>query len=208
MKIQIWSDFACPYCFIGKKHLDQAIENLGLKNVTLIHRVYQLDPGKISHPERTYLDGLKLSAEKLSAVKDKYKSITALAKEIDILMSLEGVLDVSTQNAQLLTLWSAQFGCDKALSDRIFKAQFIDNEDISNIKNLVKYAVEVGLNAKDAEAAIVEEKMLDALFNDNEEAMERDIELIPHFIIDDEFEIGGIVNTEILMDTLKRSKVK
>ena len=57
LNIEIWSDYTCPYCYIGKVQLLQVLKEMNITDVTFTHRVFLLDAGKESHPERTFLEG-------------------------------------------------------------------------------------------------------------------------------------------------------
>ena len=82
LNIEIWSDYTCPYCYIGKVQLLQVLKAMNITDVTFTHRVFLLDAGKESHPERTFLEGLHLPSEQESVMSKKLVQIEALAENI------------------------------------------------------------------------------------------------------------------------------
>ena len=75
LDIEIWSDYTCPYCYIGKKQLFQVLDEMGISDYKVTHRVYLLDAGKESHPERTFVDGLGIPESERAGVLKKLQSI-------------------------------------------------------------------------------------------------------------------------------------
>lgn len=205
MKIEIWSDYACPYCYIAKSHLKKALAELNVDDVTIRHRVFQLEPGKVNHPERTFIEGLNLDAEKLEKIKQNFAGIEALAKEAGLDYNMEGILDVGTIDAHRLTLWAEEKGAGSQLSDLIFHAYYIDNKDISDHALLLSFIDELGLNRSEAADVLNSNAYMNRVFEDAEKADELDIDLVPHLFINDDQEIIGVINKTQMMATLREA---
>ena len=124
LNIEIWSDYTCPYCYIGKVQLLQVLKEMNITDVTFTHRVFLLDAGKESHPERTFLEGLHLPSEQESVMSKKLVQIEALAEKVGLRYQLAHIPDISTEAAHRLTLWAQEKGMHMALNSRIFKAYF------------------------------------------------------------------------------------
>ncbi|MFP5528651.1 DsbA family protein [Peptococcus simiae] len=209
MKIEIFSDYACPYCYIGKRHLEAALKDLGLEDAQLIHRVYILDPGKISHPERTYLEGLNLkTAEEKQHAANTFASITRLAADIGLAYHMDTMKDIATEMAHRLTLWVQETAPDQtqAVIDRIFHAHFIDNKDISSKEVLLDLISSLPLDPAEATAVLDDpSRYVDQIFEDDDRAQQLDLDYIPFFVINDSDHISGIVNTEKLKAILSQN---
>ncbi len=205
MKIEIWSDYACPYCYIAKTHLKKALADLNVNDVTITHRVFQLEPGKVNHPERTFIEGLHLDAEKLEKLQRNFAGITGLAKEAGLNYSMEGILDIGTIDAHRLTLWAEEKGAGSELGDLIFHAYYIDNKDISDHDVLLSFIDELGLNRNEAAHVLNSNAYMDRVFDDAEKADELDIDLVPHFFINDNHEVVGVINEKQMKATLQEA---
>ena len=194
LDIEIWSDYTCPYCYIGKKQLFQVLEEMGITDYKITHRVYLLDAGKESHPERTFVEGLNLPAAKQDEVLKKLKSIEDMAAKVGLHYDMAHIPDIATEDAHRLTLWAQEQGKHVALNTRIFKAYFEECQDISNFDLLADLAAECGLNRDDALAVLQDPGAYRGqIFADFEEADERDIDLVPHYTFNGKIDIMGIM---------------
>ena len=210
MKIEIYSDFACPYCYIGKRHLEQALKEMDLtEKTTVLHRAFILDPGKISHPERTFKEGLNLqTVEEQKRIDDLFASITKLAAEIGLSYHMDGIKDIATEKAHRLTLWVQDLepALTQQVIDAIFHAHFIDNRDISDTSVLLDVIKDLPLDSQAAQGILdVPKAYLDQLFADDEKAHALDVDYIPYFVVNDDDCISGVVNTEKLKNILARN---
>lgn len=194
LDIEIWSDYTCPYCYIGKKQLFQVLEEMGITDYKITHRVYLLDAGKESHPERTFVEGLNLPTAKQDEVLKKLQSIEDMAAKVGLHYDMAHIPDIATEDAHRLTLWAHEQGKHVALNTRIFKAYFEECQDISDFDLLADLAAECGLNRDDALAVLQDPGAYRGqIFEDFEEADERDIDLVPHYTFNGKIEIMGIM---------------
>lgn len=195
LDIEIWSDYICPYCYIGKAQLFQVLDEMGITDYKITHRVYLLEPGKVSHPERTIADTISGGPERRAAVLKKIKSIDDMAAKVGLHYDMANNLDIATEDAHRLTLWAQAQGLDHVkLNSRIFKANFEECRDISNHALLADLAAECGIDHDQALAVLEDPKAYrDQIFIDAEEADERDIDLVPHYTFNSKIEIMGIM---------------
>lgn len=206
MKIDLFSDYACPYCYIGKQHLHRAIEALELQNVEIRHRVYLLEPGKISHPERTAWEGFIAAGHgSPAAFQPTFDKITRLAKEVNLDYQIEGILDIATEDAHRLTLYAQEQGNWMPLAEKIFHAHFIENKNIADHDVLTALAVSCGFDQETVRDILAGDQYSKQIFIDDDEVAQREIDLIPHFIVDGQYDIAGVVNTESLTTLLKKA---
>lgn len=205
LNIEIWSDYTCPYCYIGKIQLLHVLEEMNITDVTFSHRVFLLDAGKESHPERTFIDGLHLPPEQEKAMSKKLLQIEELAKKVGLQYDLKNIPDISTEDAHRLTLWAQEKGMHMALNTRIFKAYFEECQDISNHYILVQLAAEVGLPENEARAVLTDSDLyMDTVFEDFEEAGELEIDLVPHFIFNNSIDISGIMTPNAIRKHIEK----
>ena len=194
LDIEIWSDYTCPYCYIGKSQLFQVLKEMDITDYKIRHRVYLLDAGKESHPERTFVDGLNLPASETENVLKKLRSIEDMAAKAGLNYDMAHIPDIATEDAHRLTLWAQEQGGHVALNTRIFKAYFEECQDISDHALLADLAAECGLDRDQALAVLADESAYRAqIFEDWEEADERDIDLVPHYTFNGRIEIMGIM---------------
>lgn len=199
LHIDIWSDYACPYCFIGKKQLYQALEELNISDYDITHHVYILEPGKTNHPERTFLDGLKLPDSELIHAKAKFKQIEEMAEKVHLHYDMTHIKDVGTIDAHRLTLWAQTKEKHMILNDLLYSAYFEKCEDISDHNLLVDYAEKAGLDKNEAYTVLSDNKaFLEDVFEDFEIAEEKEINLVPHYAFNNSIEIMGIMTIDAI----------
>lgn len=206
LNIDIWSDYACPYCYIGKTQLMTALEELEIHDYTIRHCVFILEPGKVNRPDRTFVDGLKLSDEKaVASMQQTLQKITKMARAVGLDYNLDDMRDVGTIDAHRLTLWAGTLGRQEALSNLLFDGYLCQGLDISSPDVLVDMAVKAGLPEEGARRIVTTTDMMDRVFDDFEEADEKEVDLVPHFIFNERYEVIGITTVENLKRSIKEA---
>ena len=194
LNIEIWSDYTCPYCYIGKQQLFQVLKEMNITDYKITHRVYLLSPGKESRPDRTFMDGLNLADSEKDGIYQKFYQIERMAKNVGLHYDMEHIPDIATEDAHRLTLWAQEQNKHVALNSRIFKAYFEECQDISSYSILANLAEEVGLSKKDALDVLSDTNAYrDQIFEDFSAADEHDINLIPHYTFENKIDIMGIM---------------
>ena len=201
-KIDIWSDYACPYCYIGKIQLKQALSEMGITDYAIHHHVYLLDPGKASHTERFLIDNFAKTPEERASVLEKFKEIEDMAAGVGLSYHMTEILDVPTEDAHRLTLWAESAFGDKVaekLNDRLYRAYFVDGDDVSSHEFLLSCAAEVGLDTEEARRVLSDQNAYrDRMIEDFALADEKEIDLVPHYVFNDTVEIMGIMNVPFI----------
>lgn len=206
-KIEIWSDVACPFCFIGKHHLEKALEQLPeLTNELEIEwKSFILDPGlptDATMPMFDYLQSRKgMPKEKLEQMATHLKE---MGENAGIALNIkDSVVTNTTRMHQLIQLAKTQ---DKGTlaEERFFKAYFSENLDCSKQSTLIQLAVEIGLD--ESEAGLVLEKglFLDKVEQDIYEARLIHVNSVPHFVLNDRFSLSGAQPVETFKGFLQQ----
>lgn len=178
--LTIWSDFACPYCYIGETRLQNAIEELGLKNdVEVNFRAYELDPTASrevvsSTPER-FAKKYRLSLE---GAEEQIEQISSLGRELGIDFRYATTQYSNTRDAhRLMKLAEAKY--DRAtvgrLNEALFKAYFVENLVLADHSVLLAKALEAGLKEEDVKEVLDSDKYDDEVRLDEREAMMRGV---------------------------------
>jgi predicted DsbA family dithiol-disulfide isomerase len=207
MRIDVWSDVVCPWCYLGKKRLEAAIEGLDFADeVEVRWRAFQLDPSATAEPkdletaiDRKYGPG---------AFRGMSKRLGALGTEIGIDYRFDIAQRVTSLPALTLVAWVEQaLGPDAAdrLHDRLFRAYFTDGANIADPVNLVAWAVEVGADEELAGEAVATGTGRDAVLADLEEAAERQVTGVPAFLVAGAHLIPGAQDVETMRAVLSRA---
>lgn len=210
MRIDVWSDVVCPWCYLGKKRLDEALSGLDFADEVEIHwRAFQLDPSATTEPkdlraaiDRKYGPG---SFEGMS------KRLGALGDEIGIDYRFDLAQRVTSLPALMLVAWVEDtYGSEMAgrLHDRLFRAYFSEGANIADPAELVNWAVEVGADRELAGEAVATGAGRDAVVRDLEGAAERQITGVPSFVIQDAHVIPGAQDVDTLRAMFTRLHAK
>jgi predicted DsbA family dithiol-disulfide isomerase len=206
MRIDVWSDVVCPWCYLGKRRLEVALEGLDFADeVEVRWRAFQLDPTATAEPkdlataiDRKYGPG---------AFRGMTARLVPLGQEVGIDYRFDLAQRVTSLPALSLVAWvESEHGPDTAaqLHDRLFRAYFTDGANIADAANLVAWAVEVGADRELAGEAVATGTGRDAVASDLEGAVDRQITGVPAFVIEDSFMIPGAQDVDTIRTLLTR----
>jgi predicted DsbA family dithiol-disulfide isomerase len=206
MRIDIWSDVICPWCYLGKRRFEAALDRLDWSDeVEVRYRAYQLDPRATAEPadlrvaiERKYGPG---------AFDAMATRLTDLGAPVGIDYRFDLALRVSTLDAHRLTAWAWATGgaaAQHALVERLFRAYFTEGANVADHATLVALAADAGLDADAAGEALGSGRHADEVAADLDGALERGITGVPAFVVDDRALVPGAQDVETFVDLLGR----
>ncbi|MDE6276970.1 MAG: DsbA family oxidoreductase [Muribaculaceae bacterium] len=209
MNLTIWSDFACPYCYIGETRLERAIEELGLKDdVQIDYRAFELDPTASkevlsSTPERFAMK-YRLSLEE---AKEQIKQISDLGKELGIDFRYASTKYSNTRDAhRLMKLAEAKYDRKTVakLNEALFKAYFVENLVLADHNVLLEKGLSVGLKEEDIKEVLDSDKYDDEVRFDEREAAMRGVHGVPYIVFGGDFAVPGAMSIEGFKSALER----
>ncbi|MDE6650807.1 MAG: DsbA family oxidoreductase, partial [Paramuribaculum sp.] len=204
-----WSDFACPYCYIGETRLERAIEELGLKNdVQINYRAFELDPTASkevvsSTPERFAMK-YRLTLE---GAKEQIEQISNLGKELGIDFRYATTQYSNTRDAhRLMKLAEDKYDRDTvaALNEALFKAYFVENLVLADHKVLLDKATGVGMKEDDVKEVLNSDKYDDEVRFDEREAAMRGVHGVPYIMFGSDFAVPGAMSIDGFKSALER----
>jgi len=211
--IDIWSDVACPWCYIGKHRFEQALatfgEQAGSPPVAVTWHSYQLAPDlpeKVSTSHAEYL-GAKLgwSAEQVAAAD---RRITDLGRPLGLAFDFEANRVANTGRAHELLHFAREHGRQDAVKEALFKAFFEDGIDISDPDVLASVAEKAGLARDEAAQALASGRYGDAVRADRDEAARLGINGVPFFVLDSRYGLSGAQEPDTFLDALRQLAAK
>ena len=193
MKIEIWSDIACPYCYLGKRRLDMAMEELAFSDeIEVVWRSFELDPNaKTSYQESKY----ELLAEKYDQSKEwaelLCESLTAQGKEIGVEFDFDNNKVTNTFDAHRLIQLAKEQGLSSELKEELLKQFFSNGKLLSDQTVLKEAAMSVGLSSDAVEQVFNSEDFGADVREEEQMAQEIGIQSVPFFIIDEAYGMEG-----------------
>lgn len=205
MKIEIWSDFACPYCYIGDTRLKKAIKELGLeKEVEITYKTFQLDPSAVKKEPQDYA---KLLANKYnksySEAKEQVKGMIDSGKEIGLNFNFDILIRNNTTLAHKTAKYSKILGKEKEVVDCIFKAYFEEGADLGDLNTLSNLLKRVGVEKKNLIEELSKGDYTLEIHRDYETASSMNVRGVPFVVIDNKYSISGAQSLEHFKEALK-----
>jgi len=208
VQVEVWSDIACPWCYLGKRRLQRAIEASGL-DVSIRWRSYQLDP-TIPRGERTpHAEALAKKfgapAEQIAQMNQRLVDLGA-AEGIDY--RFDKYIQVNTRDAHRVLHLAQSLGLGDAMKERLMRAQFTDGALVDDADALVALAAEVGV-PEAAARAVLDGTDFDAEVQaDIDEAGALGVRGVPFFVFNREFAVSGAQGVEVFEQALAKAAGK
>jgi predicted DsbA family dithiol-disulfide isomerase len=207
MQIEVWSDVVCPWCYIGKRRLETALERFPHRDdVEVVWRSFQLDP---TIPEGETFPTLPALAAKYGASVDQ---MAANMKRVEELAAAEGLeyhltegISGNTALAHELLHLAAEHGLQGAMKERLLHAHFEERRLVFDVESLVPLAVEVGLDEAEVRAALTERRYRAAVDQDAATAQALGATGVPFFVVDRKYGAAGAQPPELLLQLLERA---
>lgn len=188
MKIEIWSDVICPFCYIGKAQLEAALAEIGAE-ADIEHRAFRLSPDEAVAPVEAVLARKYGMAP--AQVEASQRNVEAMAAQAGLEFHLGGTFSGDTTDAHKLLLLAADKGVQATLLDRLYRAYFTERHNIFDRDILLGFAEEAGLDRADAEAALDSFALEARVVADQRTAQGFGVNGVPFVVIDRKFGVSG-----------------
>ncbi len=207
MLLEIWSDVACPYCYIGKRHLETALESFPQADeVTVRWRSFQLAPDAPRQIEGTQLEHLaRKYGRTLEEAAQMQDNMTQMAAESGVEMQLDRVQLTNTYDAHRLLQYAHTAGQQDAMKERLLRAYFVEGEHLGEHATLTRLATEAGLPQDRVAHVLASDDFGAEVRRDNEQAQEFGLQGVPAFVLDRRFGLTGAQPPEVIAQGLQRA---
>lgn len=204
MKIEIWSDYVCPFCYIGKRTLEQALKRSGYESqADISFKAYQLNPNTpIDSTVSTYESLAKKMGQTVEQAKEMTKGVAEHARTVGLEYNFDGMVEANTFAAHRLVKWAESLGKDAELAEQLLHAYFIEAKNVGNAEVLMDIAEKLELPREDAQAILASEQFTAEVQTDIEEARQIGVQGVPFFVINRKYAISGAQPVEAFVDAL------
>jgi len=202
VKIEIWSDVVCPWCYIGKRRLEHALgEFEHADEVEIAWRSFQLNPDTppgTAVPTKEYL--VQRFGPQASQMTGR---VAALGRDEGLDLNFDTSLTVNTLDAHRLLHLAAELGVGDAAKERMLRAHFTEGADLASTDTLVALMQDVGVDPEKTRQTLVSGEYGDAVREDMEEARALGANGVPFFVIDRRYGISGAQPAEAFLHALR-----
>ena len=202
MKIEIWSDYACPFCYIGEKRLARALAEVGDKNISVEFKSFELDPyadkAVVSATPERFAEKYGLS---LDAAKERVEQISLMGRREGIDFRYATTRYTNTFDALRLTKFAQEKGHDEIIT-KLFDAYFTKNLELSDFAVLKKIAVECGLDGNEVGEVLNSDRYAEDVRADELQAAQLGIHGVPYFVVGGKYGLSGAQPVDILKQAI------
>ncbi|RXZ80158.1 DsbA family oxidoreductase [Paenibacillaceae bacterium] len=203
MRIDVWSDFGCPFCVIGKRKLENALGMFTMGDkVEVVYRSFQLDP----NAENRTISTQQLASEKgmtVEQMKVKQAQVAnMIKKEAGLDVNYDRVIIANTFDGHRLAHFAAKVGKGAELTERLIRAYLSQSMNIADHNVLVSLGSEAGLNERDVAEMLESDAYKDSVKADIAEARKLNISGVPFFVFNNKYSLSGAQSEESFLNAL------
>jgi predicted DsbA family dithiol-disulfide isomerase len=207
MKIEVWSDIACPWCYIGKHRLDTALSSFPhADEVEVVWRSYQLDPDA---PRVSDLNLNETLSRKHGFPPAQAVTMNEQMRRMGAKEGLSYRFDIARYgnsfDAHRLIHLARKHGVQSAMEDRLFAAYFGEGKALGDHSTLVALAVDAGLPEAEVREVLAGDAFADQVRSDTEEARRLNVRGVPFVVIDHTYALPGAQPVEVIGDALRQA---
>ena len=204
IKVDIWSDVQCPWCYIGKRRFEAGAAQFG-GEVEVEYHSYELAPDTPVDFDGTPIDYLsQRKGMPVAKVEEMLARVTSIAASVGLDYHYENVHQTNTVKAHELIHYAKARGRQLDMKERLLKAYFVDGRRVGRIEDLADLAAEIGFERDDVVRALQSNEYLADVKADVARANEYGIQGVPFFVIDGKYGVSGAQEAETFANVLSQ----
>jgi predicted DsbA family dithiol-disulfide isomerase len=207
MKVEIWSDVMCPFCYIGKRKFEQALQQFDNKDqVEVTWKSFQLDPDMETQPGKNahqYLAERK--GWTLDYAKQASRQVTGMAKEVGLNYDFDKAVVANSFNAHRVSHLAKKYKLGNAMEEALFKAYFTEGKNIDDAQTLMELGTAIGLKADEIKEVLNGDLYAAEVEQDIMEAQQVGVRGVPFFVIDRKYAVSGAQQSDVFLGALNKA---
>ncbi|MDP4827620.1 MAG: DsbA family oxidoreductase [Flavobacteriales bacterium] len=207
MKIEIWSDVVCPFCYIGKREFEKALNQFAeAKNVEIEWKSFQLMPDMPDNYGRTtYQYFAEKYGTSMEEAVSAHEQVTQRAKGLGLTYNFDVAIPANTGMAHQLIHFAKQHGKQDAAEEILFKSYFTDGRNLNDLSTLLEIGATLGLDQDELRKALENGTFADAVNADIIESQELGVRGVPFFVFDRKYAVSGAQDSSQFIAALEQA---
>ena len=207
MRVEIWSDVVCPWCYVGKRRFEQALAGFPHRDeVEVVWRAFELDASAPAERTGGYAENLAAKYRvPVSEAQRMIDSMTAAAAADGLDFRFDVARPGNTFDAHRLLHLAAERGVQDAVKERLLRATFTEGEPVGDHETLVRLVAEAGLDADEARDVLASDRYAAEVRGDERQAQAYGISGVPFFVVDGRYGVSGAQPAEALAQVLAQA---
>lgn len=202
LRIDVWVDVVCPFCFIGKRRLERALDEMGIapQDVDVVFHAYELDPTiRASRPLMQHLEQ-KFGGE--AQARAVIARASALGREEGLDLAFDRAISARTFDAHRVALLAQRSGRGRAMMDRLMQAHFFEGLDVDDPLVLARLGGDAGLDPEEVTRMLKSNDLGREVREDQGVARDAEIRGVPFFVLDGQLVLSGAQPMKLFKDAL------
>jgi len=210
MRIEIWSDVLCPFCYIGKRHLELALAgSTHAADAQIAWKSFQLDPAAPRFPQMTNAERLaKKYGRDLAWASEMHRDVTARAARVGIHFDLARAVPTNSFDAHRLIHLAAASGLQDSAEERLFAAHFTEGRNIGDHVELQAIGDAIGLDRHAVSELLAGDRFAEDVRQESAEARAFGVRGVPFFLFDRHHAISGAQPIEVFLEALRPASIQ
>ena len=207
VKVEIWSDIMCPFCYIGKRKFETALSQFShAAQVEIVWKSFLLSPDMKTAPEKNIHQFLAehkdISIEQARKFNDQ---ITISARQHGLVYNFDKTIPANSFNAHRFSHLAKQHGLQDKAEEILFKAYFTDGKNMDDIPTLIELGTEIGLDADEVKTALESNSYADEVRQDIYQARQIGVRGVPFFLFNNKLAVTGAQDSSVFLGTLEKA---
>jgi predicted DsbA family dithiol-disulfide isomerase len=202
VKVDIWSDVACPWCYIGKRKFEEGARRFG-GDVEVEYHSFELSPDTPVDFDGTAADFLaghkRIPRDQVDQMLDR---VIGIASEVGLDYDYDSLQHTNTIKAHQLLHYAKSKGRQLDMKERLLKAYFVDGRHVGRVEDLADLAAEIGFDRADVIRSLESDEFLGAVKADQSQAVAYGIQGVPFFVIDGKYGVSGAQDAQVFAEAL------
>lgn len=207
MKVDIWSDIRCPFCFVGKKKFEKALSQFPSSDkIELVWHSFQLDPSLVTQPETNpYEYFSKAKGISIEQAKSMHEHAKKAGREAGIDFNFDNSKVANSLKGHLLIQLAKTKNLANEVEEALFEAQFLNGKNIDDDETIVEIGKSVGLAENEIRETLNSDEMRYMVSQDQQLANKLGINAVPFFVFNDKYGVSGAQQPELFLEVLEKS---
>jgi predicted DsbA family dithiol-disulfide isomerase len=207
MKVEIWSDVMCPFCYIGKRKFEKALAQFEHKDKVIVEwKSFQLNPNLVTDPTKNTLEYLAQSKGwTMDYTKQTTEHVSNIAKEQGLDFNFEKAVVANSFDAHRLLHLAKKYNLQNECKEQLLKAYFIDGKNTADHELLTKIGINIGLNETEITETLNSNLYANEVNEDIYHAQQVGVKGVPFFVFGNKYAISGAQEPETFLGALQKA---
>lgn len=207
MKVEIWSDVVCPFCYIGKRRFETALSQFKYKDsIEIVWKSFQLAPDLKTDPNKSIYQVLaEHRGMSLNQAKSASDQVADMAAQAGLVYNFDKVIPANSFNANRLSHLGKHRGLQHIAEESLFRAYFTEGKNIDDTDTLVQLGKEIGLDTTEVKNAMESDQYTEAVQQDLSDAKQIGVTGVPYFLFDSKHAVSGAKDSAAFLKILESS---